>query len=541
MKINAWILHRCLLLVWAVLVAPLVCGQSWALPVGVSRELDRLDRQLECKAGYDRVKEQRIGRMRRQLWRARDTEARYRQCIKLYEEYRSYRYDSAYVYATRAIGLAHKLGSREDEIDSQCALAFCMLSAGLYKEAFDAIEHVSVAGASAACRVNYYELMARLYYSSADFVHVEPFMSDYLRQGNLYSDSLMALVPHNSIKWWYTKGQKEMRNHFYDQCIASFKHLLGIAGVDLHMQAIANSCIAIEYIEKHEDERAMYYVARSAQCDLQSSTKETTALNLLGQLIMKHGGDVKRASAYVQTALEDANFYGSRQRKIEVGQIQPVVEQYKYRAVAQQRNTMIATTVIVCVMLLLLAGAMCYIFRQMKKLREARGTIEERNRLLELANARLHEANTIKDEYIGKSFYSNGEYIAKLERIFKLVDHKVAARQYDDLRYSLKESTLSAERKNMYADFDTTFLTLFPDFVERFNALFDESDRKHPAQGKLTTEMRIFALMRLGITDSERIARFLNYSVNTINTYKTKVKKKSTVSNELFEQCIMEI
>lgn len=93
----------------------------------------------------------------------------------------------------------------------------------------------------------------------------------------------------------------------------------------------------------------------------------------------------------------------------------------------------------------------------------------------------------------------------------------------------------------MYADFDTTFLTLFPDFVERFNALFDESDRKHPAQGKLTTEMRIFALMRLGITDSERIARFLNYSVNTINTYKTKVKKKSTVSNELFEQCIMEI
>lgn len=534
-------LSRLLLLVWAVLLMPLSCGQAWALPGEVSRELNRLDQQLERKAGYDRATERRIARKRQQLWRAQGAEARYKQCIMLYDEYRSYRYDSAYVYATRAIALAHKLGNRDYELDSHCALAFCMLSAGLYKEAFDAIERESSSGTSVACRVNYYDLMARLYYSNADYVHVEPFLSDYLRQGNVYSDSLMALVPHNSIKWWYAKGQKEMRNHRYDQCIASFRHLLGIKGVDLHTQAIANSCIAIEYIEKGEDYKAMCYVARSAQCDLQSSTKETTALNLLGQLLMKHGGDVRRASAYVQHALEDANFYGSRQRKIEVGQIQPVVEQYKYQAVAQQRNTMIVTTVVVCVMLLLLAGALYYIFKQMKKLREARGTIEERNRLLELANARLHEANTIKDEYIGKSFYSNGEYIAKLERIFKLVDRKVAARQYDDLRYSLKESTLSAERKNMHADFDTTFLTLFPDFVERFNALFAESDRKHPAEGSLTTEMRIFALTRLGITDSERIARFLNYSVNTINTYKTKVKKKSTVSNDQFEQRIMEI
>ncbi len=530
------------LLILLLLVLTLSSSATLKLPATAAAQLQSLDKQLSQKSNYDRQKESRIGALRKQLRRASSAEARYQLNIKLYNEYKSYQYDSAYVYSTQAIKLAQSLGNRDYVLESHCALTFCLLSAGLYKEAFDAIERESCAGTSQQCRVQYYNLMARLYYSNSDYVRSEPYLSNYINQGNVYSDSLMALVPRGSITWWYAKGQKEMRNRHYDQSIRSFRSLLACKGVDLHTQAIAYSCIGIEYLEKNDDMQSIYYVARSAECDLQSSTKETTALNLLGQLLMKHGGDVMRASAYVQHALDDANFYGARQRKIEVGEIQPVIEQYKYQVVAQQRNTMMVTTIVVCIMLLLLASALFYIFRQVKKLREARRTIVERNQLLEHTNAQLAEANAIKDEYIGKSFYSNAEYIAKLESLFKLVDHKIAARQYDDLRYSLKESTLKAERKNMYADFDSTFLTLFPDFVERFNALFEEKDRKHlPDDHSLTTEMRIFALIRLGITDSDRIARFLNYSVNTINTYKTKVKNKSTVSNDQFEQRIMEI
>jgi DNA-binding NarL/FixJ family response regulator len=110
------------------------------------------------------------------------------------------------------------------------------------------------------------------------------------------------------------------------------------------------------------------------------------------------------------------------------------------------------------------------------------------------------------------------------------------------LRSTLKESALNAERENMYAAFDQTFLKLFPQFVERYNALFEEDDRKLPAdEESLTSEMRIFALIRLGITDSERIANFLNYSVHTVNTYKTRIKNRSFVANEEFERMIMEI
>ena len=180
--------------------------------------------------------------------------------------------------------------------------------------------------------------------------------------------------------------------------------------------------------------------------------------------------------------------------------------------------------------------------RQMANLQTARRTIEEHNAQLKSTNAKLVEANKIKDEYIGRSFYTNAEYICKVEKLYRTVDRKIQAGQYDDLRRSLKESTLVKERKTMYADFDETFLTIFPDFIGRYNMLFDEANRVVPEQKMtLTTEMRIFALIRIGISDSERIAQFLNYSVNTINTYKTRVKNKSLVSNDLFEQRIMEI
>jgi hypothetical protein len=189
-----------------------------------------------------------------------------------------------------------------------------------------------------------------------------------------------------------------------------------------------------------------------------------------------------------------------------------------------------------------LLAATIIIRRQVRRLNKAQKTIDDRNHALEQTNGQLEEANRIKTVYIGKSFYLNAEYINKVEKLYKMVDRKLAARQYEDLRLSLKESTLIAERKNMCADFDETFLKLFPDFVEKFNLMFEAKDRRQPENDKsLTSEMRIFALMRLGVTDTERIANFLDYSVHTVYTYKTRVKNRSIVKNELFEQRIMEI
>ena len=206
-----------------------------------------------------------------------------------------------------------------------------------------------------------------------------------------------------------------------------------------------------------------------------------------------------------------------------------------------QRNVMILCIVMAFVLLGVSVVSSLFIKKQMRKLKLATRIIQERNQKLEQANAQLSEANKIKTEYIGKSFYQSAGYFEKIEKLYRLVDRKLTARQYDDLRRTLSERSLMEERKDMYADFDETFLRLFPSFIEKYNELFEE-DRKSPSDTMaLSNEMRIFALIRLGITDSERIALFLNYSVNTINTYKTRVKNKSLVNNDEFEQHIMAI
>ena len=206
-----------------------------------------------------------------------------------------------------------------------------------------------------------------------------------------------------------------------------------------------------------------------------------------------------------------------------------------------QRNAIAVEAVVFILFVIGLFVAWWYIRKQMMELKKAQVIIARRNKQLETKNNQLEEVNKIKDEYIGRSFYINSEYINKVEKLYRTIDRKLMTRRIEDLRSSLKESELIAERKSMFVDFDETFLKLFPHFIEKYNELFDDPDSKCLDPKQLTTEMRIFALIRLGITDSERIATFLNYSVHTINTYKTRVKNRSHIDNDKFEGYIMKI
>ena len=314
-----------------------------------------------------------------------------------------------------------------------------------------------------------------------------------------------------------------------------------IGDIDTHTKAIVTSCIGWMNWQQERLDEAMEYLAEAAKCDVMASVKETTALRGLAELLYMRG-DISRSDRYVQMSLKDANFYGARQRKIEVGTIMPIIEQGRYRIMETQRNTLIITVAVVSLLIVAILALLLSYYREKRKLQEAHSVIAESNRELKIANTRLHEANKIKNEYIGNSFYVNSEFIDRLEKLYRMIDHKIHARQYEDLRYTLKEATLAKERGNMFAAFDATFLKIYPTFVEQYNSLFPEEERKSPEKGHLlTTEQRIYALIRLGVTESERIAKFLKYSVHTINTYKTRIKNKSLVEREQFEARIMMI
>ncbi|MDH6304579.1 tetratricopeptide (TPR) repeat protein [Parabacteroides sp. PF5-5] len=504
--------------------------------------LAELDHYIYLNDSYTEEKEQKIADIKKNLDQPFSTQDNlFETYIQLFDEYKSYKYDSAYSYANRSLEIALQVKNPVYKIKSNEALVFCFLSSGLFKEAFDMMSSTDVSTASTAIKREHYNLWARLYYDIADYNNEDPFRSEYIAKGNLYSDSVLHIQSMQDIDWWYAYGLQQLKKENYQRAIEAFTTLINIKDIDDHLYAITASTMGHAYSAVGNREQSKICLIQAAIGDIKSVTKETTALRNLAVLLYEDG-DIQRANKYIKLALDDANFYNARHRKLEIGSILPIIEQERFEAVEKQRNVLILSVISISLLFVLLLVATVIIYKQIKRVRKARKTIGEQNEQLILTNNQLTEVSNIKDEYIGYSFYMNSGYIDKLEGLYKLVNRKIAARQYEDLRSSFKESDLQKERKNMYSSFDETFLKLFPSFIQAYNNLFQPDDRVIPENSKsLTAEMRIFALIRLGIYESERIAQFLNYSVNTINTYKTKVKNKSIVPNEQFEQKIMEI
>lgn len=504
-----------------------------------SEELNKLDESLFQKSVYEQRKLDEIKALKRNLRTASQTD-KFKINRMLFDQYSSYQYDSAYVYANHLLSQALKERNCDYELEARCDIVFCLLSAGLYTEAFNELATIRLEGTNQQSRKLYFKMASRLYYDVSDYTKTEPYQSQYIKQGSVYTDSLLHYIQKDSPEWYYAVGIKEMKEHNFAASLDYFNQYMEQKGGDVHSKAIVTSCLGWLYLYQKDLNKAIKYLAQAAIYDNKGVVRETTALCTLARLLYKEG-DIQHATEYVRQSLSNANFYGARQRVIEVSSILPIIERDRYNIMQGQRNAIAVAAVVFILFVIGLFVAWCYIRKQMMELKKAQVIIDRRNKQLETKNNQLEEVNKIKDEYIGRSFYINSEYINKVEKLYRTIDRKLMTRRIEDLRSSLKESELIAERKSMFVDFDETFLKLFPHFIEKYNELFDNPDSKCLDPKQLTTEMRIFALIRLGITDSERIATFLNYSVHTINTYKTRVKNRSHIDNDKFEGYIMKI
>ena len=447
--------------------------------------LQKLDESLTQKAQYEQQKLQRIAQLKAQLPRTFDRK-RHALLRQLYKEYASYQYDSAYAYAQQMNQMAQQLCSQDFHIEAQCAQVFCLLSAGLFHEGVATLQPIDIAHATAPYRKLYFTTAARLYYDLADYTHAAPYVGEYIVKGSVFTDSLLHYLPRNSDEWLYASGLQAMKWHHFTTSNRYFKQLLSRNNVDAHTRAIITSCMGWTKLFQHEKAAAICLLAQAAIYDNVSATRETTALCTLARLLYEQG-DIQRATEYVRQSLQNANFYGARQRVIEVSGILPIIEQDRYRMVESQRNALASTAIIAVLFVIALLVFTYFIRRQMRKTKQAQAVIAQRKAELERINAQLREANTIKDEYIGQSFYANAEYINKVEKLYRTIDAKIATRQFADLRASLKEHQLMDERKSMFEDFDKTFLNLFPHFITRYNQLFDDAPT-HEKTNTLTTE-----------------------------------------------------
>lgn len=482
--------------------------------------LNDLDNYIENSDIYVQQKQERIDLLRQELEGASFTKE-YEINYGLFEEYQSFRYDSAYFYANRSLELARQMNDQDKMIRSRCAIVFCYMSSGLFLEAFDEMKKVDASDASLEVRKEYYSLYNRLYYDASDFNNTEHWSHEYTRLGTLYADSLMAIVPKESYDYTFAVAQCEIKHWHYKECIDFYKTLLEQHKINDHNKAIIHSSIGGAYKVLGQTDSSMIYLAKAAIYDILSATKETTALYRLAEMLCEEHPD--RAYTYIHTALADADFYNARHRKLSINPILPIIEKARIDAITKQRNQIGIITILCFLMLAMLVTVFIVFRKQHKKLQKK--------------SRQLQEANRIKDEYIGNSFYANAEFLSEVEEMYKTINQKLTARQYEDLRDISKLSKVNKRRESMHESFDKCFLNIFPSFISEYASLFPEG-YIDPKANSLTSEMRIFALIRLGITDSERISKFLNYSVHTIYTYKTRAKTKSIVDNDEFEKRI---
>ncbi len=513
--------------------------------------LKRLDRELENSYLYRIDKERDINSLKFSLTNALNTTEEFTLCQDLFEEYNSYQYDSAYVYALRTESLALAMNNKDYIAQAYTNLLFCYTTVGLFLEGGALIEKFNPKGVSDVYLANFYVGCVHYYQNLQLYVKeiAEDLCVMYRERQRYYIQKALSLIPQNSFKYNFTKVQNDVFLG-YDNLSTShrLRQLLSTPKLSEHKKAIIYAWLAKVYEDMGARERAIYYVALSAISDVESCTYETTSSKELAGF-MYDAGEINRASKYIRHALNDANTYNSLFRKMEIQALLPRIEKQRYDTVHKDRVIMIVVICLFVVLLLIIITMFVKIRRRNVSLRATRRELEKRalaqaeiNELLRKANDELADSNKIKDQYIIQSLYGDSIFVDKVESICKQMKQKIKVKQYDDLGGMIYKLDIKQERNRMSSAFDSAFLKLFPNFVEEYNKLFDPENAIHlDDNNNLLPEVRIFALIRLGIEDVNLISKYLNLSTNTIYVYRAKVKSKTIVPKDEFEDYIKRI
>ena len=508
-----------------------------------------LERVLAKKEVYTQHKLERIERLKSNIEKSDDHSLRtYTQYVKIFEEYKTLNFDSALTYAGKIRQEAEALKDPAKINQSKINIAFILLSSGMFKETHEEFKRIDIKNLDYTGKVELLSLKARYYYDLCDFVKNDTYCSAYSTLGNELADSAMALAPRGSYQYYFISGLRNLRIGNLDDALRDYLQIVDRPTLTQHQYAIIASTLSYIYLRKQQNNESMQFLIKAAIADVKSSTKENVAMFRLADTLFKTG-DNEKAYKYIRMAMADAEYYGARHRQFEVGTLLPIIEGKQLMMVEKQKNVIITYAAIVTILIVIIAGFIVVTVKQNKKLQlaqaiisQANDTLQKTNLALTEVNKAIREANRIKDEYIGYYFNINSDYIDKIERFKKSVSQRLTLGRYDEIKQIINKIDLKKEREDLSVSFDRVFIKLFPCFLKQFNSLFNEKDQIVLPDGQLlNTELRIFALIRLGIHDNDRIAKVMNFSVNTIYAYKTRIKNKSFIPNDEFEDKIMAI
>ena len=516
-----------------------VVWQSVALAAGTpsfTALTSSLDEAIEAHRHYVAVREGRIARLKRQVL---DTDTAnisfFRWNGEIYKEYKAYICDSAIHYLRVNLDWAERYGRQDAALETRLELAHLMASAGMYEEAAELLRQTDKASLPSHLLPDYYNACHKLYTELSFYTLDDSFKKHYQALATHYDDSLMQVLLPSSPLYLERRETREAAAGHPDEALSINDTRLAHAKPNTPEYALVTYQRSLLYRRLGNREEEKRYLALSALTDIRLSITDHASLWNLAELLYEEG-DMEHAYRYIRFSWDETNRYNARSRSLQTAGILSLID-LTYQAMREKQNDRLRLYLwLISALIVLLVVAVGFIYRQMQRLSAARNKLEH-------ANEQLQLSNNIKEEYVGRFMNLCSVYINRLDTYRRMVNKKISAGQMEELLKMVRSrEVLDAGLKELYDNFDTAFLHLFPDFVDEFNDLLQPEERIVLRKGELlNTELRIFALIRLGIDNSSQIAEFLRYSVNTIYNYRAKVKNKARISREDFEMRLMQI
>lgn len=419
---------------------------------------------------------------------------------------------------------------------------------GLYSTALDMLNSFDPTGLDDYTRLHYYNVRYSVTGWFADFAkRYSPQLSKSLTESMLpINDTIYSLEP-DALNRRIIRTNKYLIGEQYQASMDSIRQ--EIEAIPADKRTHIYSILAQAYGKQGHKEEELRYLTLTAISDIRQGNTEYMALPILAQRTFELGQN-ERAYRYLICTLEDANFCKASLRTIEATEIFPIIEHAM--AADEKRQSLFKTwaIVILSVLMLLMFVGLYFLHRQHKKLNHTRQLLAQANNDLKVSNLQLKDfnqelisADKVKEEYIMRYLSRCRRYLGSFESFQRQMYKLMQTHQLEELARQLKSTAvINDEQEHFYRDFDEAFLNLYPHFIEKFNKLLREDAQILPKKGELlTTELRIFALIRLGETDSAQIAKFLNYSVTTIYNYRSRTRNNALEDKENFENQVMQL
>lgn len=516
--------------------------------------LNRLDSVLEHRSQMIADKQRHIEQIRSQLLAARTAREQLQYCHMLANSYHVFQFDSAHAYVDRGLKLAYQLGDTLQTVELTLLKAELLAIGGLYAESEEVVATIKEEDLDANLRIDYHQTYWYVYSYWASYCSNIAYYDRYQARAQQHLAEMVKLMSPTDARYNYFMGEYHSYvTHDEQQAIAYYNKVL--ASTDSDTRSYAQSCFALssKYASAGDTKKFRIYLIRAAICDAKGCIMENLALQFLAvHLFDTEPQHIARAERYINISMVDAKFYNNRLRILEVSRTLPSIVTAYQMHLSESSKWQRVALVVLAALIVLLAAALFFIFRQNRLLSIRRHDLSESNAQLTATSQSLTELNDKLGELNQRLLDTNrrreglakiyidmtARYIDKLAKYQTLVRRKIMAGLSNDLLAPTMATKLSeSDTQAFLSRFDKAFLDLYPTFIVEFNQLLRPECAYDTAPQSLLPELRIYALVRLGVKESQEIASLLFYSIQTIYNYRSKMKEKA-LDKSTFEDAV---